>query len=82
MDEVSTKITLETLREKGFKPHRLNGSVPLYEKDGIIIQIVPFINIVNVMEEGSNFEYPRLVKRNIETWENLEKYISDQSRTQ
>lgn len=81
MDKVPTKINLESLRANGYTPHRLNGAVYLYEKGNIIIQIVPFINIVNIMEETGNLEYPRQVKRNIETWENLQEYISDKSRT-
>lgn len=80
MEEKINKITADSLRKNGYKPHRYNGNIHLYEKEGIIIQIVPFINIVNIMKEIGKLEYPIMVKRNIKTWEELEEYISNESR--
>lgn len=71
MDEVQTKITLDSLRAKGYTPHVKSGAVYLYQRGIIIIEIIPFLNQINLREESESGGYPKLVKSNIKLFEDI-----------
>jgi hypothetical protein len=79
MDAVP-KITVPYLENNGYVPHRLNDAVYLYEKEGLIIEIIPLINLVNIRVESKTGGYPRLLKQGIKSLEELEEYIRKHSR--